>query len=301
MGISVAGKNMALRENIFASTGFSFANLLKKADLFHRLVSKLSSTAPLKTESVTVVIPALNEAGNLERLFDQICIAFDELGVTFPVLVVDDGSTDESPEILARLTEKYAFLTVVRHPQRRGVAAVWQTALSHVKTKWIFWGQADLESDPATDIPVLLRAYRPGVVAIAGWRQQRGDGKTQASQVANQACRWAFGLQIHDMNWIKLVRRDVLLGLPIELITHRYLLAVLAGLGHSVVEVSTPWHPRFSGVSKFGKKRLFTSGRDFLQVVAWFYVARPLVKRFKAILNLKPALKKRFLQLAINP
>ncbi|MEO0868719.1 MAG: glycosyltransferase family 2 protein [Cyanobacteria bacterium J06642_11] len=301
MGISAPEKNPTLRERVIASERFSLSNLLKKADLFHRIASKLSSTAPLRTGSVTVVIPALNEAGNLEKLFEQICTACADLGKTFPVLVVDDGSTDESPEILARLSEQHSFLTVVRHPQRRGVAAVWQTALDNVKTKWIFWGQADLESDPATDIPKLLRAYRPGVSAIAGWRQKRGDGKTQASQLANRACQKAFGLEIHDMNWIKLVRKDALEDLPIELITHRYLLAVLAGLGHSVVEVETPWHPRFSGVSNFGKKRLFTSARDFLRVVTWFYISRPLTPYLKVVKNLKLGLKKRLLQLATNP
>lgn len=301
MGISVAERNITLRNEASASSGFSFANLLRKADLFHRIVSKLSKTAPLRTGSVTVVIPALNEAGNLEKLFDQICIAFDQLGMTFPVLVVDDGSTDKSPEILARLAEKYTFLTVVRHPQRQGVAAVWQTALAHVNTQWIFWGQADLESDPATDIPALLRAYRPGVVAISGWRQQRGDGKSQASYLANRACQHAFSLKIHDMNWIKLVRKDVLEGLPIELITHRYLLAVLAGLGHSVVEVATPWHPRFSGVSKFGKKRLFTSGSDFLRVLVWFYLTRPVGRHLQSISNLQLGLKKRLLEFSTTP
>ncbi|MEM9163541.1 MAG: glycosyltransferase family 2 protein, partial [Cyanobacteria bacterium P01_F01_bin.4] len=126
-------------------------------------------------------------------------------------------------------------------------------------------------------------AYQPGRVAIAGWRQQRGDGKITASQLANRACRWAFGLKIHDMNWIKLVRRDALVGLPIELITHRFLLAVLARLGHSVVEVATPWHPRFSGASKFGKKRLVTSAQDFLRVLVWFYLERPWVQRSKRV------------------
>lgn len=243
----------------------------------NRILSRRSNTDPLVTGSVTIVIPALNEAGNLQKLFEQICIAFKVLNLALPVLVVDDGSVDESPEILSRLVKQYPFLTVVRHPRRLGVAAVWQTALAQVKTDWIFWGQADLESDPAIDIPALLREYRPDVVAIAGWRQRRGDGKTTASQVANCVCRWVFGLQIHDMNWIKLVRRDALVGLPIQLITHRFLLAVLAGLGYKVGEVKTPWHPRFSGASKFGRKRLVTSAKDFTKVVLWFYLGRPLM------------------------
>ncbi|MEM9162307.1 MAG: glycosyltransferase family 2 protein, partial [Cyanobacteria bacterium P01_F01_bin.4] len=106
--------------------------------------------------SMTVVIPALNEEGNLEELLNRFQIVFAQLGRMFPVLVIDDGSTDQSPVILARLTQQYPFLSVVRHPQRRGVTAVWQTALDHVQTDWIFWGQADLESDPLTDLPALL-------------------------------------------------------------------------------------------------------------------------------------------------
>ncbi|MBE9070972.1 glycosyltransferase family 2 protein [Leptolyngbya cf. ectocarpi LEGE 11479] len=258
------------------STYFTFTHK-EGRERFDRVLRRHSTLDPLVTGSVTIVIPALNEAGNLQKLLERICIAFKTLSLTLPVLVVDDGSVDKSPEILARLAEHYPFLTVVRHPRRSGVAAVWQTALAHVKTDWIFWGQADLESDPATDIPTLLQAYCPNVVAIAGWRQRRGDGKTTASQVANCACRWVFGLQIHDMNWIKLVRRDVLMGLPIQLITHRFLLAVLAGLGHRIGEAKTPWHPRFSGTSKFGRKRLVTSAKDFTKVVLWFYLGRPLM------------------------
>ncbi|EKV00233.1 glycosyl transferase [Leptolyngbya sp. PCC 7375] len=292
MVVAVSKKDTALSKlafvDNFESTVFDFT------------FSKASSDDPLKTGAVTVVIPALNEAGNLEKLFERISIAFDELSLTLPVLVVDDGSTDESPEILAQLAEKHTFLSVIRHPQRLGVAAVWQTALEHVETDWIFWGQADLESDPATDIPALLRAYRPGMTAVAGWRQQRGDGKTQASQLANRACHWTFGLKIHDMNWIKLVRRDALVGLPIELITHRFLLAVLAGLGHQVEEVKTHWHPRFSGTSKFGKKRLMTSAQDFLKVVTWFYLERPLGQASRYITMANTYVQERFLAETIN-
>lgn len=237
------------------------------------------TTAPgayLSQKSVTIVIPCMNEEGNLERLFEYLEETFQSLGYTLPVVLIDDGSTDGTAQILSRLRRTCRFLTVLRHSHNRGVAEVWNTALAHVKTDWILWGQADLESDPRTDIPALLAACSPGVDAIAGWRQGRGDGKLGASSLANRACRWAFGLQIHDMNWIKLVRRDRLAQLPINLITHRYLLAVIAGQGHRVIEVPTPWHPRFSGASKFGRGRLFTAAADFLRVTGWFYILQPL-------------------------
>ncbi len=230
-----------------------------------------------KHRSITLVIPALNEEGNLKILLQKIAETFQDVGFAFPVLVIDDGSTDNSPEILSHLRQKYKFLQVIRHSQRRGVTGVWKTALAHVKTDWILWGQADLESDPRTDIPLLLQACTPGVDAVAGWRQKRGDGKIFASKLANTACRLFFGLKIHDMNWIKLVRRDLLSSLPVEKITHRYLLAVLAAQGYNVTETPTPWHPRHSGKSKFGKKRLLTSALDFARLWWWFYTEGRLI------------------------
>ncbi|KAM3113960.1 glycosyltransferase family 2 protein [Phormidesmis sp. 146-33] len=229
-----------------------------------------SPLPPLKSKSVTVVIPAFNEEGNLEPLLISIEQAFKALGFTLPVLVIDDGSTDDSPNVLALLSQQYPFLNVIRHPHRRSVTGVLKTALAHTTTDWIFWGQADLESDPQTDLPLLLEACVPGVDAVAGWRQHRNDGKTRASSLANATCRQMFGLGIHDMNWIKLVRRDVLATLPLELVTHRYTLAVMAGWGCRVVEVPTPWHPRHSGKSKFGRGRLISSAIDFFKVWYWF-------------------------------
>lgn len=236
------------------------------------LLQKLSfkKSLPSGDSSITVVIPCLNEEGNLERLLLNIEETFENMGFSLPVLVVDDGSTDNSYKILKKMSEKYDYLRIIRHPQRRGVTEVWKTALDDVQTDWIFWGQADLESDIRTDLPLLLEACVPGVDAVAGWRQKRGDGKILASKLANTTCSLLFGLNIHDMNWIKLVRRDLLLTLPVETITHRYLLAVLAAQGYNVTEVLTPWHPRHSGTSKFGKKRLLTSAIDFVKLWWWF-------------------------------
>jgi glycosyltransferase involved in cell wall biosynthesis len=228
------------------------------------------SKLPLHSRSVTVVIPCCNEEGNLERLFLLLERAFQKLKFDLPVLLIDDGSTDSSPAILMDLIERYSFLRVIRHPSRRGVTEVWRTAIANTHTDWILWGQADLESNPETDIPLLLEACVPGVDAVAGRRVNRGDGKVLASRLANWACRKVFNLEIHDMNWIKLVRRDRVAKLPLQIITHRYLLAILAGMGYKVTEVTTPWHPRHSGISKFGKKRFLTSAINFAAAWLWF-------------------------------
>ena len=201
---------------------------------------KISPLPPSQTKSLTVVIPALNEEGNLEKLFQVTEETFQNLGFNLPVLLVDDGSTDNSPAILSRLCEQYSYLSFIRHPQRKGVKEVWKTALAHVQTDWIFWGQADLESDFRSDLPLLLEACVPGVDAVAGWRQKREDGKKLASALANLTNRLAFGCEIHDMNWIKLIRQDLLSTPLLDKTTHRYLLPVLAGQGYHIVEVATP-------------------------------------------------------------
>ncbi|OYQ64818.1 family 2 glycosyl transferase [Pseudanabaena sp. SR411] len=238
------------------------------------LAANLPQQLPLESRSVTIVIPALNEEGNLERLLHLIEKAFLSLGFTLPVILIDDGSTDESPRILVQLQQKYDFLTVITHPQRLGVTHVWKTAIANTTSDWIFWGQADLESNPELDIPILLGACTKEVHAVAGWRQNRGDGKKLASNVANTTCRLLFGLKIHDMNWIKLVPRELVAVLPMDVITHRYLLAVLAGFGYHIAEVPTPWFPRYSGYSKFGKRRLLSSSVDFLRAFRWFISKR---------------------------
>ncbi|NET56891.1 MAG: glycosyltransferase family 2 protein [Symploca sp. SIO2E6] len=227
---------------------------------------------PIISGSVTIVIPVLNEAGNLPRLLSLLEETFLHLGYELPVLVINDGSTDETPQILGDLQQQYLFLKVVHHERCQGVTQVWKTALTQVQTDWLFWGQGDLESDPRVDVPTLLNAATMGVDAIAGWRQNREDGKICSSQLANRVCQLAFGMTIHDMNWVKLIRRDALVDLPLELVTHRYLLAVLSAMGYRVIEVPTPWYPRFSGVSNFGYGRLFTSTLDFIRVLVWFYL-----------------------------
>ena len=241
-----------------------------------RLSGVPALVTPSLSHSVTIVIPCLNEEGNLEKLFQILDRTFQSLGFTLPVLLVDDGSTDDTPQIVVRLCASYPYLKTICHSKRRGVTGVWKTAIAHVDTEWIFWGQADLESNFQTDLPLLLEACVPGVDGVAGWRQQRGDGKVMASKFANLACRMFFGLKIHDMNWIKLVRRDILTEIPFNIVTHRYLLAVLAGWGYNITEVFTPWHPRFSGESKFGRGRLIASGISFLRALCWFHVERQL-------------------------
>lgn len=232
----------------------------------------LPPAPPHQTHSVTVVVAARNEEGNLKRLLLALEETFRDLDFTLPVLLIDDGSTDGSCEVLIALKEQYPFLRIITHPYSQSLTGALKTAIANTSSDWLYLSPADLESDPRTDLPLLLKACVSGVDGVAGWRQGRKDGKILASVVANSICRWAFGLKIHDLNWIKLVRRDLLVALPLERVTHAYLLPVLASLGYNIIEVPTPWHPRQAGKSKFNAKRLLPSALQFLQLWWWFQI-----------------------------
>lgn len=229
---------------------------------------------PLNSHSVTIVTSAFNEKHNLSLLLLSIDKTCRNLGLTLPMLLIDDGSIDSSEEVLVELENQYHFLTVIRHPQRLGLTECLKTAIANTKTDWLYLTPADLESDPSTDLPILLNACESGIDVVAGWRQNRRDGKIWASQIANFACRLSFSLKIHDMNWIKLIRRDILINLPLERVTYAYVLPVLAGLGYNIVEAPTPWYPRRSGTSKFGPKRLIRSAQNFGKLWWWFHLNR---------------------------
>ncbi|MEM9949281.1 MAG: glycosyltransferase family 2 protein, partial [Cyanobacteria bacterium P01_D01_bin.36] len=240
-----------------------------------------SLTAPAISRSVTVVVCARNEAANLAPLFNAIESAFQSLGFELPVLLIDDGSSDDTPATLEQLQPNYPFLTVIRHAPGKGLTQCLKTAITHTDTDWLYFSPADLESDPTTDLPCLLNNCSGEVDAIAGWRQARKDGKTLASTVANQTCNLLFGLNIHDMNWIKLVRRDVLTQLPIEKTSHAYILPIMAALGYHITEVPTAWHARQEGKSKFNSSRLLSSAIKFWRLWWWFYIVekgRPISK-----------------------
>jgi glycosyltransferase involved in cell wall biosynthesis len=230
--------------------------------------------SPLESHSVTIVTSAFNEKYNLPSLLSCIDKTFQNLGLTLPMLLIDDGSIDGGEAVIAELENQYDFLTVIRHSQRLGLTECLKTVIANTDTDWLYLTPADLESDPSTDLPILLNACESGIDVVAGWRQNRRDGKTLASTIANLTCRLSFGLKIHDMNWIKLIRRDILVNLPLERVTYAYILPVLAGLGYHIVEAPTPWHPRRFGKSKFSSERLIRSAQNFGKLWWWFYIKR---------------------------
>lgn len=219
--------------------------------------------------SVSVLVPAHNEADNVPLLIDKVGRAFAALGIQdrAELVLVDDGSSDGTADVAAAQAIIYPFLRVVRHRRNLGLTAALRTGFRTVTGDVIVFLPADLESDPEEDIPKLLGKLDEGYDVVAGWRQGRHDGKVLASRVYNTVSRRLFHVDAHDMNWIKAFRRDVLLTMPpLRSDWHRFLLMIAAEQGYKIGEVPTNYYPRRAGRSKYGIGRIPVSFLDVLVV-----------------------------------
>ena len=219
---------------------------------------------------VSVLVPARDEADNVAELVARVARAFAALDLpegAGELVLVDDGSTDGTSQIADELSAKHPFLRVIHHRRNLGLTAALRTGFREVRGAFVLFLPADLEADPETDIPLLLGKLEEGYDAVAGWRQGRREGKVFASGIYNLVSRGLFGLTVHDLNWTKGFRREVIETLPpLRSDWHRFLLHIVAQQGYRIGEVATPWHRRRAGRSKFGLARIPKSLLDVLVI-----------------------------------
>lgn len=220
----------------------------------------MSSHAP----NVSLFIPARDESGNIAPLFEKIARAFTNCRVEGEIVFVDDGSTDSTWDEAQAAAQKYPFARLFRHRKSLGLTEAMRTGFRHCHGDVVVFLPSDLQSDPEEDIPKLLTKINEGYDVVAGWRQGRRDGKTFASAIANAVSRRAFGLDVHDMNWIKAFRREVIENIRLRSDWHRYILILAAAQGYKIGEVQVNHYSRTRGKSHYGLGRLPVSLLDVL-------------------------------------
>lgn len=217
---------------------------------------------------ISVVVPARDEAGTIVQVVERSFAAYEELGCTGEVLVVNDGSTDGTGRLLEELQGKWSGLRVFTNRRSQGMTAGLQRMFSASRGEIVILIPGDMESDPLVDVPTLVRHMEANDLdAVAGWRQGRKDGKVFASAIYNFVMRNLAGVHVHDGNWIKAMRREVIESFPpLRSDWHRFLLMIAVHQGFRLGEVKTPYKPRPAGSSKFGFSRIPISLLDVLVV-----------------------------------
>ena len=216
--------------------------------------------------SISVVVPARNEEATIAAVVERSYQAFAQLGRAGEVLGVNDGSTDRAVVILADLQTRYSSLRVFTHRRSRGMTAALQRMFAASQGDIVILIPADMESDPLLDVPTLVHTLEANDLDIAaGWRQARRDNKVLASKIYNVVMDRIAGVHVHDGNWIKAMRREVVASFPpLRSDWHRFLLMIAVHNGFRIGEVPTFYQPRPAGNSKFGWERIPKSLLDVL-------------------------------------
>ncbi|MDQ6611873.1 MAG: glycosyltransferase family 2 protein [Gemmatimonadota bacterium] len=216
---------------------------------------------------VSVLVPAKDEAGNLE-LFMELCDAtFRTRSERYEVIVIDDGSTDNSWSLLTTLAARYSFLKPVRHRVRRGIAEALRTGYHHASADVLVFYPADLQFKPE-DIPRLVAPILAGDSdMVTGYKEGNYD-KAFVSSIYNKLSRALFDVPVRDLNNVKAYRREIMQALAMRPDWHRYMIVLAHANGYRVSEVPMPLYPRHSGASKFGLSRIPIGVLDMLSV--WF-------------------------------
>jgi glycosyltransferase involved in cell wall biosynthesis len=229
---------------------------------------------------LSVVIPIHNESPNIRQLHAELVATLDAWGRPFEIVAVDDGSTDDSFDILASLHAADPRLKVVRFRRNFGQTAAFAAGFAHAAGAIIVTSDGDLQNDPR-DIPALVAELEAGADIVCGWRRDRKDTfltRRVPSMIANRLISAATGVNLHDYGCsLKAFRAEVVKPLRLYGEMHRFIPAIASEIGVRIAEREVNHRPRLHGTSKYGLSRTVRVVLDLLTVKYLLdYSKRPL-------------------------
>lgn len=229
---------------------------------------------------VSVAIPIFNEEENIPHLLEKLEAALTPLGKPFEVIMVDDGSTDRSAQVLRRLKPRYPWLKVIFLRRNFGQSAAFTAGIDHARGEIIVTMDGDLQNDPA-DIPKLLKKIEEGYDVVSGWRKDRKDpflSRRLPSIMANRLISRLTRVRLHDYGCsLKAYRAEVIQGLAIYGELHRFIPVLVSLRGAKIAEEVVTHHPRRHGKSKYGLSRTYRVLLDLLLMIFFRkFATRPL-------------------------
>ena len=230
---------------------------------------------------ISVVIPMRNEAANVAELYRELTSTLTAFARSFEIIAIDDGSTDETFDLLARLQAQDGRLRVIRFRRNFGQTAAFAAGFAHARGRYIVTSDGDLQNDP-TDIPRMIElAEREQVDIVAGWRKDRKDAfinRRLPSLIANWIISHATGVKLHDYGCsLKVFRSEVVKPMKIYGEMHRFLPAIASEFGVRIAEYVVNHRARRHGASNYGISRTIRVILDLLTVKFLIsYSTRPL-------------------------
>lgn len=232
------------------------------------------------TPELSVVIPIRNEAPSLAELHRELTDTLTAWGRPYEILLIDDGSTDESFAILQRIQAADPRVRVIRFRRNFGQTAAFAAGFARARGRLIATSDGDLQNDPH-DLPAMVDVLDRGHDIVCGWRKDRKDrliSRRVPSIVANQLISRATGVRLHDYGCsLKVFRAEIVKEMKLYGEMHRFLPAIASEQGVSIAEVVVNHRPRLHGKSKYGISRTVRVILDLLTVKFLLsYSTRPL-------------------------
>jgi len=233
------------------------------------------------TPEISVVVPMRNESPNVERLYRDVTTSLTQFGRSYEIVAVDDGSRDDTFELLARLQARDPRVRVIRFRRNYGQTAAFAAGFAHARGRYIVTADGDNQNDPA-DIPGMIQMLeQQNLDIVCGWRKDRKDpfiNRRLPSMIANAVISYATGVKLHDYGCsLKVFRAEVVKSMKLYGEMHRFLPAIASEFGVQMGEKIVNHHPRTHGKSNYGITRTFRVILDLLTVkFLSSYKTRPL-------------------------
>lgn len=231
-------------------------------------VTAVTAVTVESAPEVSVVVPGLNEGESLGELAARIQQSLDGRR-SYEIIFVDDGSTDNSWEVIGALGREDGRIKGIRLRKNFGKAMALSAGFQRARGAIIITMDADLQDDPA-DLPAFIDQIEGGMDVVVGWKVQRLDPSNRLilSRIFNGTVRRATGVKLHDMNCgFKGYRREVIRTIPVYGDLFRFIPAFAAWEGFRVTEVPVKHHARKYGHSRYGLERILRGFFDLLSVI----------------------------------
>ncbi len=232
------------------------------------------------TPELSIVIPVRNESPNITPLYDELTQVLGSCGRSYEIVVVDDGSTDDSFEQLAAIQARDRRVRVIRFRRNFGQTAAFAAGFAFARGRYVVTVDGDLQNDPK-DIPAMVALIERGSDIVCGWRKDRKDTfitRRIPSILANKLISWATGVALHDYGCsLKVFRAEIVKPLRLYGEMHRFLPAIASQMGVQITEIVVNHRPRLAGVTKYGLSRTVRVILDLATVKFLLsYSTRPL-------------------------